>query len=63
VHLNKSYQVYVLRNVAGRFYIGLSENVHIRLQQHNDAVSKWTRLRGPWKNVAAFGPAVALANN
>ena len=42
------YQVYVLRNPADRFYIGLSENVAIRLKQHNSGVSQWTRSRGPW---------------
>jgi putative endonuclease len=45
------YQVYVIRNAAGKFYIGLSENVQIRLQQHNQGVSKWTRHRGPWSLV------------
>ena len=42
------YQVYVLRNPSGKFYIGLSENVETRLDQHNTGVSKWTRNRGPW---------------
>ncbi|HEY1663199.1 MAG TPA: GIY-YIG nuclease family protein [Verrucomicrobiae bacterium] len=46
--MNKSYQVYVLQNGEKQFYIGLSENVSIRLQQHNTGVSKWTRYRGPW---------------
>jgi putative endonuclease len=46
-----SYQVYVLRNTAGKCYIGLSENVQDRLQQHNQGVSKWTRHRGPWSLV------------
>jgi predicted GIY-YIG superfamily endonuclease len=46
--MEKSYQVYVLCNPAGRFYIGLSENVEIRVQHHNDGVSQWTRSRGPW---------------
>jgi putative endonuclease len=45
------YQVYVLRNAAGKFYIGLSENIQDRLQQHNQGVSKWTRCRGPWSLV------------
>jgi putative endonuclease len=47
----KVYQVYVIRNIAGKFYIGLSENVQIRLQQHNQGISKWTRHRGPWSLV------------
>jgi putative endonuclease len=42
------YQVYVIRNIAGKFYIGLSENVQIRLREHNGGVSKWARHRGPW---------------
>jgi putative endonuclease len=42
------YQVYILQNPAGRFYIGLSENVATRLIQHNAGVSQWTRSRGPW---------------
>jgi putative endonuclease len=42
------YKVYVLQNEKGQFYIGLSEDVFIRLQQHNSGVSKWTRNRGPW---------------
>jgi predicted GIY-YIG superfamily endonuclease len=45
------YQVYVLQNPNGKFYIGLSENVAVRLQQHNRGVSKWTRNRGPWSLV------------
>jgi len=28
------YQVYVIRNTAGKLYIGLSENVSKRLEQH-----------------------------
>ena len=43
-----AYQVYVLKNLKGKFYIGLSENVQLRLQQHNQGISKWTRNRGPW---------------
>ena len=42
------YQVYVLRNAAGRFYIGLGEDVSARLLKHNQGLSTWTRTRGPW---------------
>jgi putative endonuclease len=45
------YQVYVIRNTTGKFYIGLNENVQLRLRQHNQGVSKWTRYRGPWSLV------------
>jgi len=43
------YQVYVLRNPSGRFYIGLSENVLLRLEQHNTGLSRWTKNKGPWE--------------
>lgn len=46
--MDGSYRVYVIQNAGGRFYIGLSENVETRLQQHNQGISKWTRNRGPW---------------
>jgi len=45
------YQVYVIQNSAGRFYIGLSEDVTKRLQDHNQGISKWTKFRGPWQLV------------
>ena len=45
---NVTYQVYVLQNPLGRFYIGLSEDPAMRLIQHNTGVSRWTRNRGPW---------------
>ena len=51
-----TYQVYVIENVEGRKYIGLSENVQIRLNQHNAGVSKWTKLRGPWRLIWASQP-------
>jgi predicted GIY-YIG superfamily endonuclease len=49
--VEKPYQVYVIQNPVGRFYIGLTEDVSFRLQQHNDGISTWTRIRGPWKLV------------
>jgi putative endonuclease len=53
---SKFYQVYVLQNQAGRFYIGLSEDVAARLQQHNEGNSSWTRSRGPWQLVWTSAP-------
>ena len=49
--MEKKYQVYVLQNRERRFYIGLSEDVQARLEQHNQGTSKWTRSRGPWNVV------------
>ena len=45
------YRVYVLRNREGKFYIGLSDDVARRIDQHNFGLSKWTRGKGPWKLV------------
>ena len=42
------YRVYVVQNRAGKFYIGLSDDVERRIEQHNTGVSKWTRGKGPW---------------
>ncbi|MHB1768242.1 MAG: GIY-YIG nuclease family protein [Phycisphaerae bacterium] len=44
--------MYVLENPAGRFYVGSTEDVQRRVQQHNDqsveSSFKYTRARGPW---------------
>ncbi|HEY8994289.1 MAG TPA: GIY-YIG nuclease family protein [Lacunisphaera sp.] len=42
------YRVYILRNPSGRYYIGLSANVPLRLEQHNEGISKWTAKYRPW---------------
>jgi len=42
------YQVYVIQNALDRHYIGLSECVETRLEQHNAGESKWTAGKGPW---------------
>ena len=46
----QSYSVYILWSDTGkRFYTGLTENPAIRLKQHNDGQSKWTkRYAGSW---------------
>ena len=43
------YRVYVIENPQGRKYIGLSEDVQVRLNDHNSGVSTWTKYRGPWR--------------
>jgi predicted GIY-YIG superfamily endonuclease len=52
----KLYQVYVIQNPAGKFYIGLSEDVAERLREHNSGISKWTKARGPWALVWTSQP-------
>ncbi|MEZ5404721.1 MAG: GIY-YIG nuclease family protein [Verrucomicrobiia bacterium] len=43
------YQVYTLQNPENRYYIGLSENIEVRLAQHNNHQSRWTKNKGPWQ--------------
>ena len=43
-----AYRVYVIRNREGKFYIGLSDDVARRVQQHDAGQSQWTKGRGPW---------------
>ena len=45
------YRVYVLRNSRGQFYVGLTDNIPRRLDQHNQGISRWTRSKGPWELV------------
>lgn len=46
-----SYHVYVIQNATGRHYIGLSDDVTRRLEDHNSDISKWTKGKGPWSPV------------
>ncbi len=45
------YRVYVIQNPQSRYYIGLSDDVPRRVDDHNAGVSTWTRDRGPWSLV------------
>ncbi len=45
------YQVYILQNPEGRFYIGQTQDLAARLASHNrtDSIEgKFTRKNGPW---------------
>jgi predicted GIY-YIG superfamily endonuclease len=55
------YRVYVLQNPKGNFYIGFSEDVAIRIQQHNSGLTPSTRSKGPWK-LAWQSDTMALAD-
>jgi predicted GIY-YIG superfamily endonuclease len=50
-----SWHVYVLRNPEGKLYIGQTDNLSRRIQQHNDPMHTLTRttkrFRGPWSLV------------
>ncbi len=42
------YRVYLITNLKGLRYIGLSDDVSRRLEQHNAGLSQWTASRRPW---------------
>ena len=46
-----NFSVYVLQNADGKFYIGMSEDIEHRVQQHNIGQSKWTKGKGPWRAI------------
>ena len=41
--------VYVIQSEEGKRYIGYSEDLAKRLEQHNTGVSKWTAKYKGWK--------------
>ncbi len=43
------YWVYVLENEKGRWYIGQTNNLGLRITKHNDQKVKSTKNRGLWK--------------
>lgn len=52
------YYVYILENAQGRLYIGHTDNVQRRLNQHNNPegkshLGKYTHKDGPW-NLRGF---------
>ncbi len=59
--MEKDYRVYVLQNSADRYYIGLSENIDVRLAQHNAGLSKWTAKYRPWTLIWQ-SPAMTLSS-
>lgn len=42
------YYVYILRNPAGKYYVGYSKDVEERLKKHNGGGSVWTKNHRPW---------------
>jgi len=43
-----THKVYVIENPNGKRYIGLSQDVSLRVHQHNSGLSLWTKAKGPW---------------
>jgi putative endonuclease len=46
--MQAAYRVYVIQNREQRFYIGISDDVSRRIDQHNSGTSRWTKGKGPW---------------
>ena len=46
-----TYQVYIIENLEGKIYIGLSGDPLKRLDAYNNGISKWTAKFIPWKLV------------
>ncbi len=45
----KMFQTYILQNnLTGRFYIGSTNNLQRRLEEHNRGQTKSTRRKGKW---------------
>ncbi len=43
------YFCYIIQSqTSNKYYIGITDDVNRRVQQHNDGISKWTKNRGPW---------------
>ena len=62
--LQDTYRVYVLRNAKGSFYTGFSENVLIRVTQHNSGLTRSTSGKGLWELVWQSEPmSVGMARN
>lgn len=46
------YYTYILKsNASGRYYIGQTNNIDLRLKRHNNNLVKSTKNRGPWEIV------------
>ena len=52
----ENYWVYVLRNPAGKYYIGISSDVDRRLTEHNAGYSTFTSKHRPWEIAWRRGP-------
>jgi len=51
VNESGAFWVYVVENPAGTYYVGSTDNVGRRIEQHNSSADerKFTHKHGPWK--------------
>ena len=47
----KTYYVYVIRCGLGKIYIGQTEDLKLRIKEHNDGRSQATKFAGDWRLV------------
>jgi putative endonuclease len=46
------FTVYVLRSKStGKLYTGQTEDIGRRIQEHQQGIARYTRMRGPWELV------------
>jgi len=45
------YSTYIIQNPVGKFYIGQTNNLEKRINQHNAGKSRYTKGKGPWELV------------
>ncbi|MGV6861992.1 MAG: GIY-YIG nuclease family protein [Putridiphycobacter sp.] len=51
------YFVYVIRSLSsGVYYVGMAQNVELRLKEHNRGKSKFTKGHLPWELIYQEGP-------
>src|SRR5678815_4994281 len=61
---NRMFWVYILQNPVGRFYIGHTDDLTLRLHSHNrtdTTLGKFTRKNGPWEIAWSEGHATRSA--
>ena len=47
-----SYYVYILRSFKdGTYYVGSTQDLHSRIERHNQGRTKYTKPKRPWKLV------------
>lgn len=46
--MGKFFYTYILQNSAGKLYIGYSNDLRKRFNEHNNGKSTYTKTRGPW---------------
>ncbi|MDO8451614.1 MAG: GIY-YIG nuclease family protein [bacterium] len=56
------YFVYILKSLrTGRYYVGCTDNIGRRVQEHNSGSSVYTKNKGPWGLV--YKEAFSSLNN